>query len=105
MIDGLHFDVSSDELRKHLLERISLHRTKMDDYKKRVEIMNIPEDDFRDLEQTTLQDPASQLRRKYRHHKNRFELFLFMHAHVIEDKYRLSEGDLLTLEFISKTRF
>ena len=104
MIEGLHFDVPFEEMKKRLLIKVTHHLGRADWYRARVSDLKAgsPNIDHN----VTGGNPVSQLESRAETHQNRAEFFTFMADHLIKgETYRLSERDLITLEFISGGRF
>jgi len=100
MIEGLQFDIEFDEMEKHLLDKALHHDERRLFYGKQAKML---EDGKAEGMDYTGGDPVKALRDKGVVHQNRSELFQFMADHLIAgETYRLSESDLMTLEFISR---
>jgi len=100
MIEGLKFDIECEEMGDHLCEKARHHDERRLFYEKSAQRLEEGKAEGMDY---TGGDPIKALRDKGRTHRNRSEFFQFMADHLIEgETYRLSESDLLTLEFISR---
>lgn len=96
MIEGIKIDVTSEELKKHILNRASDHKVKAAGYT--VKVNALAESGIEDQPGTSV-DPIRQLRHKIKEHENKAAFFFFMAEHLVEDEtYRLDEGDLSRLE-------
>ena len=98
MIEGVKIDLSAAELRQHLNARAEFHKRKADWYADRVRDLGaeLPPDP------NVSNNPTHSLQRSAEDHKNRYVFFRLLADHVIEDTYRLSQGDLAALEFASR---
>ena len=104
MIEGLHFDIPFEEMKERLLIKVNHHINRAAWYHDRVRDLKAGSPDI-DLK-VTGGNPVSQLESRVETHQNRAEFFTFMADHLIKgETYRLSERDLITLEFISGGRF
>lgn len=100
MIEGLHFDIEFGEMQEHLRERARHHDERRVFYGKQAGTL---EEGKAEGMGYTGGDPIKALRDKEVSHTNRSELFQFMADHLVEgETYRLSDSDLMTLEFISR---
>lgn len=102
MIDGLRLDVSADELVTLLDERIAEHTKNAaedDDQAQKLDTTkrtNDIDDDWFDES-----SPCVRLRRRALLERERAEALTFMRNHVARgETYRLTEGDLRTLEIL-----
>lgn len=109
MIEGLHFDIEFDEMKEHLRAKARHHDDRRLFYEKQVKALGGKlagelSDGERPPHYTgTSGDPMDVLRNKAISHEGRSSFFQFMADHLVEgETYRLSEGDLMTLEFISR---
>jgi hypothetical protein len=101
MIEGLQFDIEFEEMGDHLREKARHHDERRVFYERQAKTLEEGKAEGMDY---TGGDPIKALRDKGRVHQNRSELFQFMADHLIEgETYRLSESDLMTLEFISRS--
>ena len=108
MIEGLHFDIEFDEMKKHLLDKALHHLGRKDFYERQVRALGgelssgLPEDRSPQYSGQG-NDPMEALRHKAVSHEGRATFFQFMAEHLVKgETYRLSESDLMTLEFISR---
>jgi len=100
MIEGLHFDVEYKEMKEHLEQKAQHHFSRKQFYFSQA--VKLVEGEVESMDYTG-GDPVKALNDKGKQHYARMEFFQFMADHLIKDEtYRLSEGDLLTLEFISR---
>lgn len=100
MIEGLKFDVTTDELRKHLEAKIEHHRERKDFYDHQAAALqkgNVEAMPY------TNGDPVQALQAKGSQHLAKIELFVFLRDHLIPgETYRLEESDLTRLEIVSR---
>ena len=98
MITGMHFDISSDEMRQHLLARVNHHADRTAFYMKQKET-------FKDAPVADMSnDPAKQLHEMGKRHAAKAEVFAFMAAHVPNgETFRLTGSELQALEFVSES--
>lgn len=100
MIEGLYFDIKFDEIRDHLRAKARHHDERRVFYESQANTLEEGKAEGMDY---TGGDPIKALRDKATIHTNRSELFQFMADHLIlGETYRLSESDLMTLEFVSR---
>ena len=100
MIEGLQFDIEFDEIRDHLRERARHHDERRVWYERQAKPLEEGNAERMDY---TVVDPVKALKDKATNHIHRSELFQFMADHVVlGETYRLSDSDLMTLEFISR---
>lgn len=100
MIEGLLFDIEFEEMLEHLRVKALHHEERRLFYEESAERLEEGKVEGMDYSGG---DPIKALRDKGQIHQNRSELFMFMADHLIEgETYRLSESDLMTLEFISR---
>ena len=100
MIEGLRFDVTSEELKVHLEKKLRHHRERVAFYKDKAQALQAGGAEPAGY---TGGDPVQSLREKAAQHQNRVELFDFLRGHLIPgETYRLEENDLLKLEIISR---
>ncbi len=103
MIEGLCFDVSAAEMREHLAAKVDHHKERAAFYADKADSLARG---GAEAAQFSGGDPVRALQDNEKKHKNRAEFFDFLRAHVIAgETYRLSESDLVTLEFISNIRW
>jgi len=108
MIEGLKFDIGFDEMKEHLLGKALHHLERKAFYQRQIRVVGgelggeLPED--RPSHYTgRSDDPIEALKLKAVSHEGRSTFFQFMADHLVDgETYRLSEGDLMTLEFISR---
>ena len=104
MIEGLRIDVTAEELVGHLDVRIRHHHERAAECEgkaKRVEALGSePEDEDTHL-MGCWPGFSHQLERRAARHRDREALLVFFRNHVIgHEIYRLSEGDLRSLELL-----
>jgi hypothetical protein len=94
MIEGIHLDFKSSEIKEHLLERVHYHKEREVFYLAQV----------RRLRKAGAQlvgyvDPLSALEKKAESHRERRDLFAIMAEHIVPNEvYRLSETELGHIE-------
>ena len=103
MVEGMHFDVGSDELRLHLVKRVEHHTGRAQWYHKQAREMgedNVLPDGSPKFS-TTNNNPVDNMKSAAKKHEYLASKFNFMAAHLSKNEvYRLSESELRTLEFI-----
>jgi hypothetical protein len=100
MIDGIHCDVSTDEMRTLLGKRIKYHEEKATFYAKTAKDLT---DSGLQVSGGSSRDPVGDLQTKVKEHQSRIEFLTFVAAHLVEgETYRLSEHDMARLGFISE---
>ena len=98
MIEGVKLNISSDELKKKILERVEYHRQKFEFYSKKVEELEPVKG-----EMESSSNAFTDLKNKADNHQARMEFFQFLADHIIpKEIYRLQTQDLTNLEFISR---
>lgn len=100
MIQGLKFDVTTDELAGHLQAKITHHEERVAFYTDKAKAL-----DRGGAEAANFSggDPVRALQQKAGEHQNRVDLFRFIREHLIPNEtYRLDEQDLLKLEIVSR---
>ena len=104
MIDGLRIDVTSEELVRHLDERVRHHHERASECEARVKrVEGLQSEPDNDEEPFTSCWPgyAHQLERRAARHRDREALLMFFRNHVIAHEiYRLTEADLKSLELL-----
>jgi hypothetical protein len=108
MVNGLQFDVQSDELKKIVQTRVEYHTEKADVYTTKAaslkEALNGVDEETRG--KVSNGSPVGQLEDKAREHRNKAIHFQFMLDHVIQnDVYRLSQNDLHMLGISPERHF
>ena len=98
MIEGLHFDLSSDEMREHLAAKAEYHIERSVWYLERVK--DLQDGGVQSDHQVSGGDPLKNLQTQADRHSSRADFFQFLTDHTVNETYRLSENDLRTLEFI-----
>lgn len=102
MIEGLHFDITFEEMQAHLRHKSVHHENRRLFYSKSAAAL---EEGGVKGSNATGGDPVKNLRDKEMAHEEKAEFFAFLADHLIEgEAYRLSEADLRTLEFVSRQR-
>lgn len=104
MIEGLRIDVTAEELVRHLDERIRHHHSRAAECEskaKRVEALDSKPDDEDGHFMACWPSYAHELERRAARHRDREALLAFLRDHVIgHEIYRLTEGDLKSLELL-----
>lgn len=98
MIEGIRIELSAAELRAHIVTRRDFHKTKADWYQARMGALKAGSEENSGMSN----DPITGLRRSFEEHASKVAFFALMAEHLIDDTYRLSQGDLGTLEFVSR---
>jgi hypothetical protein len=95
MIEGIHLDFKSSEIKKHLLERAQHHKEREVFYLTQVKKIRKA-----GAERAAYgADPLSALEKKAESHRERRDLFVMMAQHIIPNEvYRLTETDLGHIE-------
>ncbi len=102
IINGLHIDVSSDELKTLLLGRLKYHQDKVGFYEKQlVEMKKVDAAltaEAQEMGKTSTRGPLESLEQAVKKHKDQTVYYKFMAEHVIANAtYRLDEAALLRL--------
>lgn len=102
MIEGFRIEVTADELARHLDERIRHHHDRAADFERRAKELEVighsglDDDDEGLVGCWGLND---QLERKTARHRDRETVLVYLRNHLVAGEvYRLSEGDLRSLE-------
>lgn len=107
MIEGLHFDVTSGQLMQHLRERMEYHRERQAVYDReisRLEKVDLERESDQDIHLTRVDGPKENLKRRSEEHRAKAQKFELLLNHVIlGEVYRLSDEDLIKLEFIDQS--
>lgn len=99
MIEGIKLDFSSAELVSHVGERAAYHRQKETWYRQQVGTL----EQGREENPNASNDPVSSLKRSQVEHAQKADLFEVIAKHVVPNEvYRLTSGDLASLEIISR---
>jgi hypothetical protein len=95
MIEGIHFDIRTDELKAHLEARVLHHRERAAFYEaQKATFADAPTEQMSN-------DPVQGLKAAGKRHLQQADLFAFMATHVAANEtYRLSSHDLSTLELV-----
>jgi hypothetical protein len=99
IIEGLHVDVSSTELKLLLLGRLKYHEDKAGFYEKQlVEMKKLDQvmaEEAAQIGKTSNRSPAESIDGAIKNHKDQAIFYKFVAEHVIEGAtYRLDEQDL-----------
>jgi hypothetical protein len=100
MIEGLHFDLTYEELNTHLTVKASYHKGRALWYRARLK--DLEDGGVVEDQQVSGGDPLRNLESQATKHDDRATFFDFLADHLIKDTYRLSESDLRTLELIGR---
>jgi hypothetical protein len=102
MIEGVEFDISSQELAKHLHTRVEHHNKRAKWYADKADTLaegEFNEETRQKMSSTNNANPVDTFKAGAKRHKAKASLFSFMATHVIQNEtYRLSENDLNRLE-------
>lgn len=103
MIEGLKYDVTSEEIVQHVTARANYHKDREAWYSSQIEEL---EKGMAEPQEYTNGDPIRNLKDTRSRHTNKREIFEFLAAHTIPNEtYRLLERDLADLEMISSSRY
>lgn len=99
MIIGIQLDFTTDQLRQHVEDRKAYHQTKAEWYAHQIDSLRAggvrPE--------SASNDPIHSLEGSLQRHRQNAALFGVIAEHLVpEETYRLSQGDLVTLELVSR---
>lgn len=98
MIEGLHFDLSSDELKAHLEARARHHDSRVEFYQGQAKQLR---DGGAQPTNYSNGDPIRNLEEKAAGHLEARERFSWLATHVVKNEtYRLSEADASKVELI-----
>lgn len=102
IINGLHIDVSSDELKTLLLGRLKYHTDKVGFYEQQLVAMRKIDaaltEEARSVGKGSTSSPADSLDQAVKKHQNQCVYYKFMSEHVIQGAtYRLDENALQRL--------
>lgn len=100
MISGIILEFTADELRRHLEERATYHLERARQYEERVDSLK---EMGREEQEGVSNDPVRSLEHSRKEHQEKGAFFTIVAEHLIPgETYRLSFGDLRSLEFTSK---
>lgn len=102
IINGLHVDVSSAEMKTMLLGRLQFHTDKVAFYEKQLSEMRKVDAalsaEAQEMGKTSTRSPLESLEQAVKKHKDQTVYYKFMADHVIADAtYRLDESALIRL--------
>lgn len=102
IISGLHVDVSSEELRTMLRDRLKHHNNKAAFYQKQLVEMGKVDlalsAEAKEMGKISTQGPMETLKTAVTKHENQATYYKFMSEHVVSNAtYRLCEADLVRL--------
>jgi hypothetical protein len=102
VIDGLRFDMSSDELRDYLSQRVAHHEEREQFYAKQLQALKDGAQG-EEMPHYTGGNPIDGLTTKTQEHRNKARMFAFMRDHVTpNEQYRLNETDLAKIEILGR---
>lgn len=103
LIEGLHFDLSQEEIAVHLQERFSYHSNRADEYTAQMLAYDqVPEE----VQAMSGGGPKEQMEKSVLRHRGTAEKFKFMSEHLVDGAtYRLSDRDLHDIEMLSDNRY
>ena len=106
MIQGLYIDVSSDEIRTMLQDRLKYHQGKTSFYKEQLAKMQQIDkalgEEARTIGKTSSASPTESLESSVRKHENMTLYYKFMSEHVVPNEtYRLGDGELQRLGILA----
>lgn len=102
MIEGLHVDVSSAELKEMLVGRLKYHQEKTIAYERQLtELLKLHagfDEEARRISKTSNQGPQESLESAIKRHRDQAIFYRFVSEHVVPSEiYRLAENDLVRL--------
>jgi hypothetical protein len=99
MIEGIKIEMTTAELKKHVISRAAFHTTKAKWYAKQGTSLRSGRSDMPNMSN----DPVSSLERSREDHEKRAAFFSIIAKHLVpSETYRLNESDLTRLEFASQ---
>jgi hypothetical protein len=108
MIEGIKLQLSTEEIRKTVQERIEYHQRKADWAKTEAKRLQPDQDDLDDEAESigkytnSTNNPVVSLKQTAKHHRDRATYFRFIEAHLVPNEiYVLTEEDLRRLEVLS----
>lgn len=103
LIEGLHFDLSQEEMAAHLQEKFSYHTNRADEYTAQILAYDqVPEE----VQAMSGGSPKEQMEKSVLRHRGTAEKFKFMSEHLVDGAtYRLSDRDLHDIEMLSDNRY
>lgn len=107
MIEGIHVDVSSEELRALVSQRREYHERKADEYTRQaVQVEQVFLKATGDPGRTRVENPADDIRRNIARHKDAARHLAFVAEHLAENEtYRLGGADLRDIGIIEQERY
>lgn len=107
MIQGVKIQISSEELKKHLLDKVTHHKEKADFYNAQVSNLEKGADEHTvgGSLYNASNNPVQSLKESGKKHQAKSEYFQFIADHLVPDTYELTEQDLTKLEIISGGMF
>lgn len=110
MIEGLQFQIRSDELQTRLLERAKYHQTRaatkeaelpaLKESLERIKGMPTEMTAMKMSSSSTLETPIERLEQEIKRHRRSAAFFEFIAGHLFQDVYKLSVRDLSDLELV-----
>ena len=99
MIDGIKVQLTTGQLRDHLMKRVRYHEEKRDLYAGQVQALEAGGE----RQDNASLDPVRALKDRASQHSSKAELFRILADHLIPDEtYRIADHDLTRIEFISQ---
>lgn len=102
MIEGIKLDFTAKELREHCAGREKHHKERGVHYRAEAQRMEGQEDVRMENDNmysnSTMMSARKAMKEKANHHENRSVVFGLIRNHLVEETYRLTMGDLSTLE-------
>ena len=103
MIEGIKIEMTTTELKTHVVERVKFHKGKAVWYAKQATNLRAGRSDGMMSASNMTNDPVTSLVRSREEHEKRATYFALVAKHLIPNEtYRLSESDLSRLEFASQ---
>lgn len=103
MIEGLHIEIPSAELKAHIQERADHHKKRAKFYTQQAEDLQRGHQREMEDQHGGSYDPLDGLLRKVNEHQHKAAFFQFIADHIVpNEKYRLSENDLSRVELFSR---
>lgn len=100
MVEGLKFQMTSEELRDHLIARVKHHVSRREFYTTKADELERGKAEGMGYSNG---DPVRSLREKCDEHDRQVKLFTWMHDHVAPDEsYQLDDKDLQRLEILGR---
>lgn len=107
-LPGVRYDVTGDELRKHCEERAKYHEGRKKFYEEKEKEFGGQADELAEADEAVkysnnlTQSNADRMRASKNHHADRVKFFKFAAAHLKQDEYHLSYGEIASFEMIPR---